>query len=631
MEYNMKIRPPAIPLITIDPYFSVWSDNDVLTESDTIHWTGSPVRIKGEAAVDGVRYGIIGKTGLPAMDQTGFDMDAFSVYYTFEKAGVKLSLTFTSPVKPDEPYLMSRPVSYLYIEKSDTDGRDHDVEVKVSVSEEICLDKVGQKPVYTRVSDIDGIPTAKMGAAKQDILSRAGDDLRIDWGYFYLSARNSYPGVETEDGVTYAFVRSNVREGFLISFAYDDVYSIKYFGRDLEAYWKKDGETISDVIGRAHKEYFRIRKKCSEFNNKLVRHAVRAGGWKYAELLQLSLRQSVAAHKLVTDENGDMLFISKECFSDGCAATTDVSYPSIPLYLIYNPALVQAMLRPIYAVASSPEWKYEFAPHDAGFYPILSGQVYGKGNIKKQMPVEECGNMIIMEAAAAIALDDPSFAASHIELLEKWSEYLKEHGADPEDQLCTDDFAGHLAHNCNLSLKAINALGGMSIIERMIGNSEKADGYLSAAKAMAESWVERAVKPGGGTRLVFGKERGYSLKYNLVWDKLFGTGLFPSEVYKNEFSSYAAHMKKYGVPLDSRADYTKSDWYAWAGCLTNDREAFEGFIGPLWNAYNETPSRVPMTDWYMTDTAEVKGFRNRSVVGGHFMRLAEIKKVLKKK
>jgi hypothetical protein len=69
-----------------------------------------------------------------------------------------------------------------------------------------------------------------------------------------------------------------------------------------------------------------------------------------------------AAHKLVYDENGDVLYISKECFSNGCAATVDVSYPSIPLFLCYNPELVRGMMRPIFRFARTDEWEFDFSP-----------------------------------------------------------------------------------------------------------------------------------------------------------------------------------------------------------------------------------------------------------------------------
>ena len=634
----MKMRPPAIPLITSDPFFSVWSESDNLNASDTVHWTGRTVALRCTVKVGDREYGVMGRNdGIPAARQICFDMDAFSSYYTFDCGGVTVRLTFTSPVIPDDLYLVSRPVSYLYI-SADADG----VRAKVSASEQICLDLAGEYPV--KVSCEGGSVT--LASEVQNVLSHDGDDQRIDWGRFYLTCKTpkgAEYGSYLADGMTFVFAEAEVGEGTLFSFAYDDVKSIEYFGDKLDAYWKTKDATITDAISAAHRDYTDIMKRCADFSEKMVADATAAGGEKYAELLILSLRQSVAAHKLVLDTEGEVLYISKECFSNGCAATVDVSYPSTPLFLLYNPELVRGMMRPIYRFASTEAWKYDFAPHDAGRYPLVNGQVYGlKDGVllkEKQMPLEECGNMLLMEATAAVATGNADFAAEHIDILRKWCTYLVENGEDPANQLCTDDFAGHLAHNCNLTLKAIMGIAGMGIIEKLLGNGGEYERLLAVAKKMAESWVKRAANADGSYRLAFDWQNSFSMKYNIAWDKLFGTEIMPKEVLSSEFSSYAKHMNDYGLPLDNRADYTKSDWYIWTGVLADGKEDFEKFIEPLWDSYNETASRVPMTDWYMTTTALHraygsssglrKSFRNRTVVGGHFMKLLEYKGTLR--
>ena len=632
------MRPPAIPLITSDPFFSVWSETDDLNASDTVHWTGRTVALRCTVKVGDREYGVMGRNdGIPAARQICFDMDAFSSYYTFDCGGVTVRLTFTSPVIPDDLYLVSRPVSYLYI-SADADG----VRAKVSASEQICLDLAGEYPV--KVSCEGGSVT--LASEVQNVLSHDGDDQRIDWGRFYLTCKTpkgAEYGSYLADGMTFVFAEAEVGEGTLFSFAYDDVKSIEYFGDKLDAYWKTKDATITDAISAAHRDYTDIMKRCADFSEKMVADATAAGGEKYAELLILSLRQSVAAHKLVLDTEGEVLYISKECFSNGCAATVDVSYPSTPLFLLYNPELVRGMMRPIYRFASTEAWKYDFAPHDAGRYPLVNGQVYGlKDGVlleEKQMPLEECGNMLLMEATAAVATGNADFAAEHIDILRKWCTYLVENGEDPANQLCTDDFAGHLAHNCNLTLKAIMGIAGMGIIEKLLGNGGEYERLLAVAKKMAESWVKRAANADGSYRLAFDWQNSFSMKYNIAWDKLFGTEIMPKEVLSSEFSSYAKHMNDYGLPLDNRADYTKSDWYIWTGVLADGKEDFEKFIEPLWDSYNETASRVPMTDWYMTTTALHraygsssglrKSFRNRTVVGGHFMKLLEYKGTLR--
>ena len=660
----MRLRPPSVPLINIDPFFNVWSPADKLTDVDTAHWTGYTNAILGTAEIDGKLYRLIGKDhgeNLPAMKQVELDVDTFTTTYVFEQDGVRLTLLFTSPIMPDDLYYLTRPVSYLEIQKEILDGHRHTVKVKLAVSEQICLDHEGDDEVVTEILNLEtGIKSVKMGSKSQNILSREGDDARIDWGYFYLStdAKKASVGVEKktikfftyrnypekEAEMTFATAEATLGDSTLFTFAYDDIASIQYYGQNLKSYWNKDGAKIEDEIVTAHADYDAVLAMCDVFADEMFVYAVRAGGEKYAELLQLAFRQTVAAHKLAIDENGEILWVSKECYSNGCAATVDVSYPSIPLFLLYNPELVKGMMRPVYRVAASDEWKFDFAPHDAGRYPLLNGQKYGlKDGVllyEKQMPVEECGNMLIMEATVAIATGDASFANEHMDVLDQWVKYLIANGRDPENQLCTDDFAGHLAHNCNLTLKAIMGLACYGILQGMNGKKREENKYIKMAREMAADWAKRAANGDGSYRLAFDRPDTFSMKYNIVWDKLFGTEIMDRTVIESEVASYRRREHAYGLPLDNRQPYTKSDWLVWTATLAESRDDFEHMVNKLWDAFNSTQTRVPMTDWYWTVTGGqkeyisrsyndlhpeqvMKGFQNRTVRGGLYIKLLE--------
>ena len=517
----MILRPPSTPLITIDPYFSVWSSTDKLTDSATVHWTGYDNTINAYANIDGTLYRFMGvDPEVPAMKQTKSDFDALSSVYVFSAGGVELTATFTSPLLPGDLEIMTRPVSYLEVITRALDGKKHSVRVSVKVSEQICLDIKGQYPVTTEMLYVNSCETAKMGSSVQNVLARDGDDLRIDWGYFYLTGDSeSRVSFENKDEMTFACVQSaelKPHESYLVTFAYDDIYSINYFGKHLKSCWNNNGKTIEKAIEEARSDYSYVLSLCKDFSDKMYTDAVRAGGEKYAEILQLAVRQTIGAHKAVVDENGEILFISKECYSNGCAATVDVSYPSIPFFLLYNPELVKGMMRPIYKFARSDAWKFDFAPHDAGRYPAVDGQRYGLKEgvllFEKQMPVEECGNMIIMDAAVAVATNDVSFADEHLDLLEQWVKYLIDNGEDPGHQLCTDDFAGHLAHNCNLSLKAIMGIASMGIIYKMKGQVREGRKYITLAKNYVKSWIDRASNGDGSYKLAFDSEGSFSMK-----------------------------------------------------------------------------------------------------------------------
>ena len=631
----MKLRAPAVPLITVDPYFSVWTRDTTLNAAPTMHWTGANNNIIGIVVVDGKTYSFLGyERNLHKLNQVSLEITALSTVAVFESDEITLTVTFTTPLLPMCLEHLTRPVSYLELSYTSKDGKAHDVSAHVRLSEELCLNRPGESPVETREVHLDGLHGMRMGNTVQNPLNRSGDDLRIDWGYVYLMAVgndvitdldktpqrvSSIPKRKQE----YITVTLGMTEGksTLILFAYDDIESIEYFHKPLRSYWNREGKTIETAMLEAAAEYEALKPKCDEFSAKLYADAKTAGGEQYAEMLSLTYRQVIAAHKLVLDENGDVLFISKECFSNGCAATVDVSYPSIPMFLLYNPELVKGMMRPVYRYAESDGWIFDFAPHDVGQYPLLNGQVYHNNELRYQMPVEECGNMLIMETNVALATGSADFAASHLDLLVGWCDYLIKYGADPADQLCTDDFAGHLAHNCNLSLKAIMGIQGMSMLMKMLGKDEEAAKYRKIAEEMTATWMSTARNADGSTNLAFDQPNTFSMKYNMVWDKVWGTGLFTQEFRDEELQNNRKHFNRYGLPLDNRSDYTKSDWWIWVASMASKKADFVSFVRPLWQAFNDSASRVPMTDWFDTVTAREVTFQHRSVQGGLFMQV----------
>lgn len=638
----MKLRAPAVPLITVDPYFSVWAPYEILNHRELNHWTKAKNDILGRVLVDGVEYSFLGyNRNVKKIRQTSLDITALSTNAVFENDKIKLFVSFTTPTLPDDYNLLTRPVSYMSVKYEKKDASVKNVSVKVMVGDSLCLNKRKEFPVVIEEKKFNNITAVSMGNETQNPLNRSGDDLRIDWGYVYLAVVGDAEFTTPEPYWSKLMaLEANVapEEEKLFMFAYDDLgASINYFGKKLGSYWNKDGKTIEAAITEAADDYSVTMKKCEEFSLDMYEKAYAAGGEKYAELLALAYRQVIAAHKLAVDDNGDILYISKECFSNGCAATVDVSYPSIPLYLYYNTELIKGMLRPIYKFADSDAWKYDYAPHDAGRYPLVTGQVYGLNretgelNHDKQMPVEECGNMIIMEANVAIADGNADFAKDHFDTLKGWCEYLIKYGDDPENQLCTDDFAGHLAHNCNLALKAIMGIAGMSILSKMLGNGEDSEKYMQIAKEKAKSWCERAENPDGSYKLTFDKEGTFSMKYNMVWDKIWGTGVFDDKVFKKEIASNLTNMNEYGLPLDSRCDQTKSDWLVWTATMAKNQNEFKKFIAPLWKFYNETPDRVAMTDWYDTVSGTHIGFVHRTVQGGLYIKMLDESKKLRVK
>jgi len=562
-------------------------------------------------------------------EQVSVNISATRTRYGFNCGPVFLDLSFLSPLLADDLNLFSRPVTYISFNVLSTDNDLHKVKIYFLGSTNVASNKKNTEMLVSQGKSGD-IIYLKAGTKEQPVLKKKGDDLRIDWGYFYIAAKNDgsikqrapgasgsmdLPGMmETE--IDLGKIRGMPAEKTIL-LAYDDVSSIQYFGKDLQAWWKKEFSSTEEMIGRSLNEYASINDRCKNFDARLYRDGQLAGGEEYAKLCALAYRQSLAAHKLVRGENDQLLFPQKENFSNGSIWTVDVTYPSAPLTLLYNPKLLEGMVEPIIQYSESGKWTKPFPSHDLGTYPLANGQTY-----PADMPVEEAGNMIILTAAICRAEGSTAFAEKHWATLSRWVEFLVNDGLDPANQLCTDDFAGHLARNANLSIKAIVGIGAFAQMAQHAGKKEEADKYAPIARDYANKWQELA-DDGDHYVLAFGQKGTWSQKYNLVWDKLLELHLFPSAVYEKEIKYYLGKQNPFGLPLDSRRTYTKSDWICWTATMASNINDFRSIISPVYKFAMGTPSRVPLSDWHETMDGKQVGFQARSVVGGYFIKMLE--------
>lgn len=674
-----NFRAPAVPLITVDPFFNVWSFADRLYDDTPRHWTGRQHFLTGIVTVDGKHLKFMGKlnpdstryrTEPQIIEQTSVEILPMTTKYVFENEQIMLSVDFMTPLLLDDLDLMSRPISYISYTVRSKDGKKHDIEMYIDVSCQLCVNSPDQTVVLDKT---DFSVCACSGT--DNMLKRSGDDHCIEWGTLHLIADGfdtffmdvdnkaakfcdaydkgfstvKYPKItKPADGLPALCCQKHYEAAKDVSdficIGYDDIKSIQYFGENIDAYWRRGGMTFRQAAKLAVKEYEAVTARVRKFEIELMEKARRISD-KYEQIVSLAYRQAIAAHKL-TWHDGQIQFLSKENYSNGCIGTVDVTYPSIPLFLIYNPTLIEGMLNPIFKMCSLGLWKYEFAPHDVGQYPLANMQVYGIGDkyLKRffekkmhekgvtleefektyQMPIEECGNMLLCVAALCAAKKDYSYAEKNFDILDSWANYIIKCGFDPENQLCTDDFAGHLAHNCNLSVKAIEAIAAWSAVTKKLGHAKKSKLYRDTAQQFAEQW-QRSADAGDHYKLAFdGNESSWSLKYNMVWDRLLSLDVFDKSIADKEVEFYLRHANRFGIPLDSRSDYTKSDWQMWTTVLTDNKEYLNAVVDRMYDMLEATRDRVPFTDWYFTSWPYMRGFQNRSVQGGLFINLLSL-------
>ena len=594
---------------------------------------------------------------LEEAEQLSCTVTATSTYYTFRCGGIDLDVVFTTPQVMNDLVLFSTPIAYISYQARPNDKKLHNVRVFIQTSAEMAVRNTSQS-TSTRRKTANGHEYFYAGNTTQNALSHTSD--LIDWGYLYVfgdkvpghnlklgkhddmlrefaskgTVTSSIISRESPGGTYYSIiyndslgiVNSKGKRAFTM-FGYDDTFSIEYFGTRRKGYWSNNGRTnITKRFDDLYENYDDIMRQCRNTDRIIYMDGYEVGGQMYAEILASVYRQTNAAHKLFTDTKGNLMFMSRENNSGGFINTLDVTYPSQPLYWIYSPALAKAMITPVFEYSALGKWNYDFPNHDLGHYPIANGNHYGNpaDGSGSTMPVEQSGNMLTLAAIIATQDGDLEYLRKYLPYMTKWANYLVENGKDPANQLCTDDFMGHSARNTNLAVKAIMGVMSYSEILRMLGDEEGAEEYKAKAKDMVTFWKRNALVTSGNRHylLNFGaKSDTWSTKYNLVWDKIWGWDIM-SDVRNTEISFYTNNkMQTFGLPLDSRGDYCKSDWQMWAMGFADLKTQRDKLINTLWKYINETTSRVPVSDNHNVKSGRQAMFQARSVVGGYWMRV----------
>ncbi|TAH64228.1 MAG: DUF5127 domain-containing protein, partial [Anaerolineaceae bacterium] len=284
----MKLRAPAVPLISVDPYFNIWSMSNQLNAEVTRHWSDKPHRITGILDFDGSSYCFMGLSEFTSMKQEKLTIDSLTTQYVFSTDKVELKVQFMTPLLLEDPILCSRPITYVSVLVNAKDGKKHTYSLRFIADDEICLDHKGQWDTQFSYGETDCFTWGKVGSLPQQLLNKSGDDIRIDWGYLYLAAQKqddiniettvlpSQDETETKSGrlqISIDFPPSSSNEA-LFAFAYDDIKSIEYFGEPLDAYWKTDDTpNIMAALHKAFLDYPSIKQRCDKFSDEMYQNA----------------------------------------------------------------------------------------------------------------------------------------------------------------------------------------------------------------------------------------------------------------------------------------------------------------------------------------------------------------------
>ncbi|KAI0638108.1 DUF1793-domain-containing protein [Trametes polyzona] len=663
-------NPAAVPLAVRSPYLSAWlpqGAGTALNAAWPTFWTGSILGWAGFVKVDDVAYNWLGVPSVPGVNfnkatQKSLQFTSTQSIFVLSAGPVDLTVTFLSPVEPTDPVNQSLPLSYYAVSAASTDGRAHSVQVYTDISAEWVTGDNSLTANWTTTTG--NVLTHQVQLASQSQFSEIGD--HIQQGSAFHSTLNT-AGATWQTGQDTVVRAQFVNNGKLTNTgdtafrAVSDRWPVFAFAHDLGSVTGATAPVVFSVghvrdpaiqyivanNGRQSRSLFfwtrfstvasAISTFLNDYNNALARARafdakVNADATKisadYAAIVALSIRQGFGATEITVSRtsNGgfntnDVLVFMKEISSDGNVNTVDVIFPSWPLFLYTNPTLGKQLLLPLFEYQATGQYPNKWSVHDMGAsYPKAVGHNDGKD---EPMPVEESGNMLIMTLSYTQKTNDLSLIRTYFNLLDQWTQFLITDSLIPANQISTDDFAGSLANQTNLAIKGIIGIKAMAEIANLVGDTARSSNYSSIAAAYVQQWQKFATASDGThLTLSYGNSASWGLAYNLFADKLLRTNVFPASIFDLQTKWYSSHANAFGVPLDTRHTYTKSDWEIWTAGLVTTTAVRDLLISSVRKYAANGKSSQPLGDWYETTDGSVEGFRARPVVGGHLALLA---------
>ncbi|KAJ7068407.1 DUF1793-domain-containing protein [Mycena amicta] len=659
-------NPSSIPLAVRTPYLSTWLPQGAgaaLNDVWPTFWTGQITGWAGFVKVDGVAYSFLGASSVPATFnkavQKSFKFTSTQSIFVLSAGAVDITVTFLSPVEATDLLKQSIPFSYLAVSAASTDGNAHTVQVYSDISAE-WVSGDNSLLVNWNSTTTGSILTHQVQLQSQTVFGEVND--HTQYGSAFYSTPNT-AGATYQTGADVTVRAQFINNGklantldtnfraisnnwpvfglahdlgsvttatvpvlFSVGHVRDPAIQYIVAGGALQSrssYFFSQFSTAADVISSFLCDYTAALWRANIFDTKVQSDAA-AISTDYAGVVAISIRQSLAANEITVSKTStgafntsDVIVFMKEISSDGNVNTVDVIFPAWPIFLYTNPKLGKFLLEGLFRYQASGQYPNKWSVHDLGSsYPKALGHNDGGD---EAMPVEESGNMIIMALSYAQKTGDISHLQQYSALLDQWTSFLVSDSLIPANQISTDDFAGSLANQTNLAIKGIVGIGAMGEIWNLLGDTDKGANYTSIAKSYVTQWQTlSASKTGAHLTLAYGNDASWGLSYNLWGDKLLKLGLFPESVYAEQTAWYAGHANAFGIPLDTRHTYTKSDWELYTASWVTTTAVRNLLITAVKNWVSDGQFNAPFGDLYDTVSgADAIGFKARPVVGGH--------------
>jgi hypothetical protein len=616
-------------------------------------WAGQDLGWSVMVRVDGQTYSLMGVKdpgeGVQPAVVRGAEYTATHSVFTATAGTVVVTLDFFSPVSPANYLRQSLPFSYLTVSVSGTSA--NSVQVFSSIdgrwtgeSEGAVCEfnnagstgmfslKVEDATLYAESSDMatwGETIFASRPTASSRLSFASGNGDRV-MSQFVKSGKLAAGGQQCKSGGIVALshdlgvVTGDQEVTFAVGYVREK--AINYLGKAYTGYYRAEHPDTYQAVIYFLNDYSDAFSESLILDQKLSTAAKSAAGQRYADIVALSTRQAYGGIDLtIPNDNLDtseVLAFIKELSSDGNVNTVDVIMPAFPIYWVMDPDYIRLLLEPMMKYLAAGRWHKPYVTHDMGsHYPNAVGH---DDQQAEPMPIEECGNLMVLILAYVRATGDEAWAAQYFDILKGYADYLVENGIDIAEQLSSNDAAGPLANETNLAIKAAVGLKAFGELTGLTEYSNIADSRADLLFAQGLGTDEQK------THFVLqypDNPSSWKTPYNLYPDVLLGLGTFPKEVHQMSSTFFKSVRGEYGVPLDSRQDWAKSDWNMWlAGTL--DESTRSEFVDDLWAFMANGKHNWPFSDRYIATSAKgnTPGVpvlcRARPTVGGHFALLA---------
>ncbi|EIW80656.1 DUF1793-domain-containing protein [Coniophora puteana RWD-64-598 SS2] len=663
------VNPPSVPLAVRTPYLSAWLPQGAgasLAGTWPEFWAGATLGWGGYVRVDGTTYTFLGNPVVPNLSpalatQKSLTYTSTQSTFVLTAGPVDITVNFLSPVEPTDLVKQSTPFSYLAISAAANDGGSHSVTLYSDISAEWASGD-NTLPVNWTSTTSGDVWFHQVQLQSPSVYAESNDQSQYGSAYYSTQSSTSATWQTGADvDVRAQFINNGnlansgdtnfraINDNWpVFAFAHDlgtvssasdpVIYAIGHVRdpaiqyvtagnnlQDRSSYFWTKYTSVTDAINDFVGSYSTALSDANTFDAKVKSDATAISNNYYA-IVALSIRQAFGATELTVSRNSDgtwntddVLMFMKEISSDGNVNTVDVMMPAWPVLLYTNPTLGKYLLLGLFQYQQTGLYPNTWAVHDLGAsYPKAIG--HNDGNDEK-MPLEECGNMLIMALSYTQKSNDQSLISTYTKLLEQWTGYLVDEALIPADQISTDDFAGSLANQTNLAIKGTVGIAAMAAIEGLLGNTDAQQNYSSIVSSYSPQIIQFA-SASNHLELNYGASDSWGLTYNMYADKLLGTNAFPQSLFDSQTAWYKGVINQYGAPLDTRHTYTKSDWQIWTAAFVTDNTVRDAMIDAVYAYIGDGQNNVPFSDWYDSVAGTTSGFRARPVVGGHLALLA---------